>query len=203
MRFFAFLGTVLLALAMGLPASAQQKAPQHPFANIRGRIVTLAGHRLTVATREGRKVEILLAPNAAVRALAGRKLSDIKDGDYLGIASIRGRDGKQHALEVALLPPSVPEIQSPWDLQPGSMMTNAHVSGIVMAKGERGLWLTYKGHATEFVVDPRTPIVGPAAASMNDLDPGRYVFLRATKDAHANWHAASVIVEKNGIKPPM
>jgi hypothetical protein len=116
---------------------------------------------------------------------------------------MKGKDGKLHAVEIHFLPPAVPELQAPWDLREGSVMTNAHVSGIAKIKGGTDIALTYKGNSTDVVVGPKTVIVGPADAAMSDLKPGKAVFVRAVKGADGMLSANNVTVEKNGIKPPM
>jgi hypothetical protein len=194
----------LLLTTFSLPAFAQAPAGgPPPVANVRGKIVKLDGHDLTVKTREGRTVKIALAPNTAVRTLVKKKLSDIKDGDYIASTSMHGKDGKLHAVEIHYIPAQAPELQIPYDLAPGSVMTNAHVTGIVKAKGGSTINLTYKGQATAIVVDSKTKIVANANGSMADLKPGKAVMIRATKGADGSLSTNAVTVEKNGIKPPM
>lgn len=200
MRSLTYVAGLVLALA-ALPALAQ--APQGTRMNIRGKLAKVEGQTITVKTREGATDEIALAPNTAVRALARKKLSDIKDGDYIASTSLPGKDGKLHALEIHFLPPAVPELQTPYDLKEGSVMTNAHVNGIAKATGGTTLSLTYKGTATAIVVDPKTVIVGQADATMADLKLGKAVMLRAVKAADGTITADNITVEKNGVKPPM
>jgi len=199
MRSLVFAGIV--GALLSVPALAQ--APQGPPVNLRDKIVKLSGQTLSVKGRDGQTMDIMLAPNTAVRSLARKKLSDIHDGDYIASTSMKGADGKLHALEVHFLPAAVPELQAPWDLREGSVMTNAHVSGIAKIKGGTDIALTYKGNSTDVVIDPKTVIVGPADASMGDLKPGKAVFVRANKAADGSFSANNVTVEKNGIKPPM
>ena len=194
---------IVTALATILAAPVFAQAPQGTPTNVRGKVVKLDGQNLTVKTREGPTVTVALAPNAAVRALEKKKLSDIKNGDYIASTSVPGKDGKLHALEVHYLPPAAPELQIPYDLKQNSVMTNAHVTGTVKGKSGSTLAMTYKGTATEIVVDSKTKIVGPADASMADLKPTKAVFIRATKAADGTLSANNVTVEKNGVKPPM
>ena len=200
MRMKTIIMAVLVTL-LAMPAFAQ--APQGTPTNVRGKIVKLDGQMLTVKTREGPTVGVALAPNTGVRSLVKKKLSDIKDGDYIASTSMHGKDGKLHAIEIHYLPPAAPELQVPYDLKQGSVMTNAHVSGIAKAKRGATLTMTYKGNTADIVVDPKTVIMTTADASMGDLKPGKAVFLRAVKAADGSISANNVTVEKNGIKPPM
>ena len=107
----------------------------------------LDGQTLTVKTREGATDTIALAPNTGVRTLAKKKLSDIKDGDYIASTSMPGKDGKLHAVEIHYIPAAAPELQTPYDLAPNSVMTNAHVTGIAKVTGGSTINLTYKGQS--------------------------------------------------------
>jgi hypothetical protein len=200
MRILAMAAAGLTLLA--LPALAQ--APQGAPINVRGTITKLSGQTLSVKQRDGKAMHVTLAPNTTVRTLVRKKLSDIHDGDYIASTSVRGKDGKLHALEVHFLPPAAPELQRPADLRAGSIMTNAHVAGTAKVKDGTDIALTYKGNTTDVVVAPKTPIVSFADGSMSDLKPGKAAFIfRATKAADGSISANSVTVEKNGIKPPM
>lgn len=202
MRTKSFLVALMLA-AFAMPAFAQAQGAPPPTTNVRGKIVKLDGQNLTVKTREGQTVTVALAPNTQVRTLVKKKLSDIKDGDYIASTSMKAKDGKLHALEVHYLPPQAPELQTGYDLKPESVMTNAHVNGIAKAKNGTNLTVTYKGQTTDIVVDSKTVIVGPADGAMSDLKPGKAVFLRANKGADGSLSANNATVEKNGVKPPM
>jgi hypothetical protein len=191
---------------LALPAYAQAPAggaPSAPPSNHRGKVVKLDGQNLTVKTREGQTVKIALAPNTAARALAKKKLSDIKPGDNVASTSLPGKDGKLHAVEVHFLPPVVPESQSPYDFKPGSLMTNAHVTGIAKAKNGNVLTVSLKGQPTDVMIDKNTAIVGPADATMADVKPGKAIFLRANKAPDGSYTANNLTIEKNGVKPPM
>lgn len=200
MRFKPFV-IAALTMAVALPALAQ--APQGTPVNVRGTVAKLSGQSLTVKERDGKTVTVALAPNSRVSALARKKLSDIKAGDNVASTSVPGKDGKLHALEIHFLPPFVPEGQFPYDLRPGSIMTNAHVAGVATAKNGGTLTVNVKGKPVEVAVDSKTKIVGSVDAAMSDLKPGKAVFLRATKAADGTITANNVTVEKNGIKPPM
>src|SRR5579862_1948258 len=191
----------LLMTLLALPAFAQ--APQGTPTTVRGKIVKLDGQNLTVKTREGPVVMVALAPNTGVRALQKKKLSDIKAGDYIASTSMPGKDGKLHAVEVHYLPPAAPELQIPYDYAQGSVMTNAHVTGIAKAKTGSTITMTYKDKTADIVVGPKTKIVTTTDAAMADLKPGKAVFLRSIKAADGTLSANNATVEKNGIKPPM
>jgi hypothetical protein len=212
MRIRSLLVVALLA-ALGLPAfapssqaqSSQGGPPQGTPTRIRGTIAKLDGNTLSVKTREGPTVAIALAPNYVVRALARKKLSDIHAGDFVGTTSVPGKDGKAHAVEIHFFPANspIPDSQTPWDLQPGSLMTNAHVTGVAKAPQGPVLSVNYKSGTTDVIVGPKTAIVGPADGAPADLKRGKVVFVIALKKDDGSLAATNVTVEKNGVKPPM
>lgn len=203
MRKIALAAAMIGVLVM--PAFAQAPPAGTPT-RIRGTVDKLDGQTLTVKSREGPVLTIALAPNFTVAAVVKKRLSDIKAGDYVGAASIRGTDGKLRAIEVLIFPVAmkgVAEGERPWDLVGDSVMTNATVTGVASVPGGRGLKVSYKGGVSEVVVPPAAPVVtfGPGDAKL--LKPGATVFLIALKAPDGSLTAARVTAEKNRVKPPM
>ena len=204
MRMKSFL-VALMMVALALPAFAQAPGGggPPPATNVRGKLMKVDGKNLTVKTREGQTVTVALTQDAGVRYMKKSKLSDIKQGDYLSILSMPGKDGKHHALDIHGVPARAPENQTPFDYAPGSMMTNAHVQGIAKAKNGNVLTVTQKGQTSDFIVDSKTVIDTGVEGAMTDLKPGKAVFIRANKGADGSLTANNVTVEKNGFKPVM
>jgi hypothetical protein len=204
MRTRVLLAAIVLTI-LGLPVAAQNP-PGNPPVRIRGTVDQLDGHALTIKSREGQQVTITLAPNVTVAYLVKKSLADIKPGDFVASTSMKGTDGKNHSVELRIFPEAMRgagEGQYPWDLEPGSLMTNATVSGIASAPQGQTLKVTYKGGESELVVGPDTPILGYGTGDMSLLKPGAAVFIVAQKQADGGLTAARVTVEKDGVKPPM
>lgn len=192
----------LAACLFAVTAVAQTAPPTR----IRGTIDALSGQTLTVTTRDGSKVDIMLNDPLTVATVKPLTLDDIKEGTYVGIASKTGADGKAEALEVLVFPDAMRgsgEGHYAWDLQPGSMMTNANVSAAVTGKTGRDLTLTYKDGTQQIAVPPSAPIVTFAPATRADLKPGAHVMFGATKNADGKLTASRVTVGTNGVNPPM
>jgi uncharacterized protein DUF5666 len=194
-----------VAALIALPAFAQ--APDGTPTRIRGTVEKLDGQVLTVKSRDGQPVQIMLAPDAGVLGIKKIKLADIKQGDFIGTAAAPGKDGKLHAEEVLVFPEAARgtgEGHYPWDLKGGNeTMTNATVAEVASAPKGRVLKLTYKGGAQEVVVDPKTPIVTFAPDQKSLLKKGAHVFVPALKKADGTIVASRVIAEKNHVRPPM
>jgi len=194
-----------LITLLALPAAAQN-TPQGTPMRIRGTVEKLDGQNLTVKSREGPELTIALAPNFTVSAVVKKSLTDIKAGDFVGAASMKGTDGKLRALEVLIFPEAMRgtgEGERPWDLTPGSLMTNATVSGITGAPQGQTLKVTYKGGESEIVVAPSTPIVTFAPGDASLLKPGAAIITAASKKPDGSLTASRVTAEKDGVKPPM
>ncbi len=197
------LPTALAACLLAVTAIAQTPAP---ITRIRGTVAEAQDRTMTIATREGPKVEVILNDPLTVNSMKKLDIADLKPGTYVGIASRTGADGKAQAIEVLVLPDAMRgagEGHYPWDLEPGSMMTNAYVSSSVQAESGRDLTLTYKTGTIDIVVPPGAPIVTFAAAERADLKPGASVMFGATKNAQGKLTASRVTVSKNGVAPPM
>src|SRR6516225_10242977 len=191
---------------LALSAAAQNTPAEGTPTRIRGTVEKLDGQTLTVKSREGPQLTIALAPNFTVSAVVKKSLADIKTGDYVGAASLKGSDGKLHALEVLIFPEALRgtgEGERPWDLVPDSLMTNATVAGVASAAQGQVLKVTYKGGESEIIVASDTPVVTFAPGDASLLKPGATIFIGALKKADGSLSAARVNAEKDGVKPPM
>lgn len=192
-----------LFLLSAVPAFAQ--APAGAPVRIRGTVESFSGNMLAVKSRDGQNLKITLAPNYTVNAVVKKSLSDIKDGDFVASTGMKGKDGKLYAVEVRIFPEKFRgrgEGQYPWDLMPGSTMTNATVTGTSTASDGKVLKVTYKGQTSDFIVGPKCPVLGYVDADSSLLKPGAYVFLIANKGADGSLSAAGITAEKDGLKPP-
>ncbi len=193
-------GFVTLSLASAVFA----QAPAKP-ARIRGDIVSLAGETLTVHRRSGDTVKIALKADTPVTALKNIKLGDIKPGSFVGTAAMTGVDGKLTATEVLVFPEAARgtgEGHYAWDMGPNSTMTNANVDQVVKGTNGRNLMLSYKGGSNTVTVPENVPVVTFAPATHDDLKPGKEVFVVASPAGSA-YAAQRIVVEKDGVKPPM
>lgn len=187
----------LVALAVIVPRADAQTSVR-----VRGTIVSIDGKVLAVKARDGRDLNIELADTPTVTVAKAIRVEEVKQGDYVGATSTPRADGTHVAVEVHYLAPTVPEGQGPWDVQPGSTMTNANVASIVTGTANRELTLQYKGGTQKVIVPDGTPIVRTVPGTRADLVPGEYVFLAAQAGADGALTAARIQVSKDGVKPP-
>lgn len=193
------------ALFALLPAAA---TAQPAIVRINATIATLANDTLSVRAEDGALLPIQLPPGVRIGAVVERSLTDIKPGEFVGSAAMRGRDGRLHAQEVHIFPESLRgsgEGHRPMEL-PEQTMTNANVDGIVEAsapdaKGARILTLRYPGGEQAIEVALGTRVVGMVPGDRSLLVPGAAVTIRAAKNADGTLTAISVQAEKDGVKP--
>jgi len=91
----------------------------------------------------------------------------------------------------------------PWDLEPGSTMTNGTVKGAVMAAEGRELTIAYKDQSKTVFVPPSAAIVTFAPGSKDDLKVGAPVFMVSPASPDGTLKVSRVTVGKDGVAPPM
>jgi hypothetical protein len=184
-------------------ASAQQ--PQ--AVRIRGTIETVDGNVLTLKSRDGTEVKLVLAENALIVAVVKATLADIKEGTFLGSAAMPQADGSQKAVEVHIFPEQMRgtgEGHRPYPTIANSTMTNGTASGATVA-GVDGSMITlkYKGGEKKIVVPPDVPIVRYEIGAKSDLKTGaHFTVLAATKKPEGMMFETSRInVGRDGAVP--
>jgi len=197
------LALCLLLFACG---SVLAQAPA-PTQRIRGDVIALDGLSLQVKSRSGETLAIKLADNYVVTAVVKIDVTAIKAGAFVGTATVPQPDGTLTSLEVLVFPESMRgsnEGHYPWDLKPGSMMTNATIVDVASSgQGGRRMTLKYKDGEKSIVVPEDVPIVTFEPGEKSMLVPGAHVLLTATKQPDGSLTAARVAVGKNGLVPPM
>lgn len=204
MSFRMKFGVTVATLVVASAAFAQTPAAKPT--RIRGDIVSLTGDTLTVHRRSGDTVKIDVKQDVKVSAVKNINLSDIKPGSFIGTAATTGTDGKMTATEVVVFPESARgtgEGHYAWDLGPNSTMTNANVDTVVESTNGRDLKLSYKGGSNSVVVPENVPIVTFLPAARTDLTAGKKVFVVAAPGKDGEYAAQRIVVEKDGVAPPM
>jgi hypothetical protein len=209
----------------GGAATAQQQATSapKPERHVRGIVVAVTGNTVEVRARGGETAKFDLGDKTFVGVLTKADPSAITKDAWIGTMTVRQPDGTLRALEVHIFPESARgtgEGQRPWDLQAGSSMTDAMVSGtgssgaasstmtngsITRAsKGANGLELSlkYGGGEQTVVVPTGTPITRVEPADRSRIVPGAHVFAVAFPQQDGTLVAGCVYVGK-GVVPPM
>jgi len=194
-----------LAAVFGALAIVSAAAFAQTPGRVRGTITAIDGNMLSVKSREGQDLRIELAPNATFAYMKALKLSDIAPGTPLGTSAVKGPDGKIVARELHVFSKDRPipnEGHRPWDLEPGSTMTNALVTAMVQANNGHELTLKYKNGAQQVIVPDNIPIVMAVDGDRSLLVAGQYAYIAVATDAGGKMTATRVQITKDGVKPP-
>jgi Domain of unknown function (DUF5666) len=187
---------------------------------VRGTIESVDGNTLTVKSREGAELKVALAANALIVAIVKASLADIKQGSFVGVTGMPQADGSQRAIEVHIFPESMRgtgEGHYPWDLRPGSTMTNANVEQRVTGVDGETLSVKYKDLTStsrgkswmtngekKLIVPPDATIVTYEPGNKTELKPGTRIFVAfAKKLPDGTLEAPRVNYGRDGLTPPM
>lgn len=199
------------AFAAGLLAAAAAAWAQNaPPVRIRGTIEKVDGSVLTIKTREGPDVTVKTPDNVRVMGFVKASLSDIKPNSYIGVTAEPQPDGSQRAVAIHIFTEAqrgVGEGHRPWDLRPGTTMTNAAVETTVAGVDGQVITVKYKmGDKTDekkVIVPPNIPIVAYAPGDKSELKPGAAIIIfAATKQPDGTLQTPAVNVGR-GLTPPM
>jgi hypothetical protein len=199
---------IILSVAFAFAATAAlAQAPDTVRVRVRGTIQSVDGSMLDVKARDGADMKIKLADNAQVRTVVGKTIADVKQGLFVGITAMPQPDGTQKAVEIHIFPEAARgtgEGHRPWDLMPGSTMTNANVDSEVAITDGKKLVLKYKDGDKTFIVPDNVKVVMFAPGAMADLKAGAKIFIVAAKKLpDGTLEAPAITVGTNGVDPPM
>lgn len=170
---------------------------------VRGTIAEVKGDVLTVKARDGRSIQLHLAPDTQVVTAKKTTLAEMGPNAFVGVTSVKGPDGRMVAKEVHSLGPQVPAGHiAKWDGAPNSSMTNANIAGNAQASGGNEITLKYKDGEQKVLVTPDTEIVTFVPGSRADLKPGETIFSGARVEGDGKFVTSRVSVSKDGVKPP-
>jgi hypothetical protein len=188
---------------------AQAQAPKGKPVTIRGKISAVEKQSLKVMTSAG-EVLVKLPDDVRIGGVEAAQLSDIAAGKYVGTTAVKQADGNLKALEIHIFPESsrgTGEGHRPWDLQPGSTMTNANVEKVEQVAVEKiqgqMITLKYKDGEQKVFVPPGTPIVRNVPGDRSLLKPGTGVYVAAVRAEDGTLTAIRVAAGVGGIMPPM
>ena len=191
------LSNFLLAFS---PLFSYAQAPS--TVRVRGTITGIDGQTILFSERSGEKLRIQMPEKFSIQEVYPIQMSDIQSNSFIGTATLPNKSG---ALEVLVFPESmrgVGEGHYPWDLEPGSYMTNATVSQFIKV-GESGkLLLKYKDGEKTVLVPKDVPIVTFRPGSNALLVPNAQALIVVSQQ-DGKLMAVRATIGKDGFKPPM
>jgi hypothetical protein len=196
-------GAVLVPIVL---ASAPADAAGTP-ARVRGSVVSLDGSKLVVrSAKDGKDVAVNLNDNFAVLAVVKSSMADIKQGTFIGTATVTQPDSSLRSQEVVVFPENLRgfgEGHYPWDLGSSSMMTNATVANAVKGVDGQTVTVTYKGGEKKIDIPDNVPVVALVPADKSGITAGAIVFVPSERQADGSLTSGAVLFGKDGVTPPM
>jgi hypothetical protein len=202
-------GRLALAFAAALVSIALASAPafaQGSPVRVRGSVVSLEGNTLVVHAKDGKDITVNLNDNFAALAVVKSSMADIKEGTFIGTATVTQPDSTLRSMEVVVFPDKMRgtgEGHYPWDLGSNSMMTNATVSNAVKGVEGQTITVTYKGGEKKIDVPANVPVVTIVPATKEEIKPGAIVFVPTMRQADDSLKGGAVLFGKDGVVPPM
>lgn len=196
----------LLTAALGVlisVAAAAQGAEQ--TLRIRGTIDQIDAKSMVVKDRGGKATPLVYADDLRVSEVVPIDPAAIQTGAFIGTAAVPRADGSLAAIEVHVFPEDARgtgEGHRPFDLQPGSTMTNATVASVTTGPNDRVVTLRYKDGEKTIHVPNGVPIVTIKPGDKSLLVPGAKVIVSEQVRGGKNV-ATRVVVGRNGFEPPM
>jgi hypothetical protein len=202
--------TFLLARAAALAlvlVGATRAGASAPEEHVRGVIRTVAGDVVTVQSTDGHEQRLKLGDKTRVSVATKADLAAIaKNEVHVFPEAMRGAG----------------EGYRPWDLEPGSAMTDASVAGVEATRsgaastmtnanvadvseagGSERLKLVYAGGEKTVLVPAGTPVVRLQLADRSALAVQRHVFAAGSRQPDGTVLADRMVVGKDGVVPPM
>jgi hypothetical protein len=193
------------ALALIFCTLTWAQAPANPTHRLRGVVESFDGSTLVLKERGGQTVRLALASDFSVNEVLPIEMSALQPGAFVGAATMSSTDGTLRALEVLVFPEAARgsgEGSYPWDLMPGSTMTNATVVDVVTAVQGRTLKLRYKDGEKTIVVPDDAPVVTFKPGDASLLVAGAKAMVTA-QVREGKPTALRALAGRNGFTPPM
>ena len=99
-----FIAPAIPALFLPLVLSAAPAWAEGTPIRVRGTVVSLDGSKLVVHAKDGKDVTVSLKEKYAALAVVKSSMDDIKQGTFIGTATVAQPDGSLRAVEVVVFP---------------------------------------------------------------------------------------------------
>jgi hypothetical protein len=164
-----------------------------------------------VKSRDGKLVKAMMTDDVRFTAMVKASLKDLAPDTYIGVTAMPQADGSQRAIAIHIFQDKqrgTGEGHRPWDLQPGSTMTNAAIATTVAGTDGQVVTVRYKekdkSGEQRVIVTDKTVIVRYLPGDRKDLKPGVAVFLNNAKPMpDGSIVAPTVSYGRDGLVPPM
>jgi len=187
---------LLLAVIVGLLPDTGLTAPAGP-GQTEGTIVAVESGAVTITTRAGTQVRVLVSGETVVIQRRPVALETIKPNDFVGVTARREADGSLTALSINIFPPEYKDRirQAQFVMETGNIMTNAVVFQNVRRVEGRTLYLKLADGSVIIAVPKDAAVLRLTLAKVDDLRPGMAVVVRGTARADGSLAATTITVD--------
>jgi hypothetical protein len=196
-------GVAIVACLMATLSIAQSNPA--PSVRLRGEVLQVLTDQFVLKNRSGETLTVSFESNVPISEAYPIGIESIKPNAYIGTAALPSGEGSLKALEVLVFPEAARgtgEGHYPWDLQPGSTMTNATVSQLQSKSSGYEIELQYKGGQKTVTLQQGVPIVSIRPGSKALLVTGAQLVVLAHQ-VEGQWRALRITAGREGFKPPM
>ena len=196
--------TLLALLGVLLFGAAAAQTPE-PTVRLRGTLERVEPTSLVLKDRAGRRVSVSYGNDLGITEVLPIDPAAVQSGAFVGTTAVPGPNGSLSAVEVHVFAEAARgrgEGHRPWDLQPGSTMTNATVTAVEPRANDRAITLRYKDGEKTIHVPNGVPIVTMKVGDKSLLVPGAKIIV-TEQLRNGQPVAARVSVGRNGFEPPM
>ncbi len=190
-------GVLLAAGVVGYLLLPVVRAAPVPAGQAEGTITAVDTGAVTIATRSGSQVRIVVTGNTQVIQRKLVKLEDIKPNDFVGVTARREADGSLTAISINIFPPEfrgrVRAAQ--FVMNTGNVMTNATVFQNVRRIEGRTLYLTLADGTAVIAVPRDAEVFRLTVIKSSDLKHGMRVVVRGETGSDGSLIAATINVE--------
>ncbi len=206
---FSFCSIALLAVTIPGSAALSQSFPPG-VTPVAGAVVHVSPTAISLQTQQG-AVTVHLVQPATVYAGIPSDIKHISANTYIGVGSVKGADGKEHATDIKIFPEAFRGLAEGSYMQPAqagapsnSRMTNGAVTGS-KAKAASGSRMTNgavtnAGFGSELTIGDQhievsagTPVI-LIAPTMQPLRPGQHVLIPAKKQNDGSFDGQTILV---------
>jgi hypothetical protein len=178
--------SMLLGAVMALIA-APAFAQANNVINVFGVVDKVDAASISVKNNEGGAVDAYkIAPNVLYIEQKDATLADIKPNDFVASAGVRKEDGKLHSTELRIFSEKmrgIGEGQRPMNDARNQTMTNATVTGTVLANGSNAMKVKFPGGESDLILDPGVPVQKFSDASAAIVKAGAKVRVQGVRNA--------------------
>ena len=146
---------------------------------LRGTVAAVDGDTFSVRSKDGKSTNVRLTEKSEIVVTQPIKITEIQPGDFLGVTSVKGKDGTLTAFEIRRFPKPVNPGHRPFDGSDDQTMTNATVSALIESTAGRELSLVYQGGSQKIIVPENASISMLVNGDRSHIRPGAAVSLTA------------------------